>query len=65
MIITDTHTCPNTSHLESLVDQSFIKELLEHPPHRLHELRIHGLVVVVEVDPTTKTIHCCSPFLDF
>ena len=38
-------------HAEALVDQALVVELLEGPHDRLHEVGVHGLVVVVEVDP--------------
>ncbi len=38
-------------HLEVLVDESPIPQLLEDPPHALHEPEVHGLVVVLEVHP--------------
>ncbi len=36
---------------ETLIDQALVIERLEGPLHRLHELWVQGLVVVVEVDP--------------
>ncbi|SQB95152.1 Uncharacterised protein [Clostridium paraputrificum] len=36
---------------EALVDQALVVELLERPHDRLHEVGVHGLVAVVEVDP--------------
>ena len=38
--------------LEGSVDQTLVPEGAEYPPHALHELRVHGLVVVGEIDPT-------------
>ena len=38
-------------HAEALVDQALLVQLLEGPDDRLHELGVHGAVVVVEVDP--------------
>jgi len=53
--------------LEATVDKTFVVELLEDPPDALHERRIHRLVVVLKVNPTTQTsyvllqIHRNSP----
>jgi hypothetical protein len=38
-------------HLVALVDELLLVELLEDPPHGLHEGLVHGLVVVLKVDP--------------
>ena len=38
-------------HPVALVGQAFVPELLERPDHRLHERRVHRLVVVVEIHP--------------
>ena len=38
-------------HLECLVHETPVPELLEAPPDRLHELDVHRLVVVLEVHP--------------
>jgi len=39
-------------HFEILIDQALVPQLFEDPPHGLHELGVHRLVVVLEVDPT-------------
>jgi hypothetical protein len=45
---------PRIGHdAQALVDEALVEELLEGPPHALHEREVHGLVVVVEVDPAT------------
>jgi len=36
---------------ERLVDEALVPELLERPHDRLHVVAVHGLVVVLEVDP--------------
>lgn len=41
-------------HFETLIHKSLLVQLLENPPYRLHEPRVQGLVVVLEVDPPTK-----------
>jgi len=48
--------------LESLVYQLFIVEFFEDPPDGLHEGEIEGLVVVLEVDPTTQASDHVLPF---
>ena len=40
--------------LVSLVDEILVEELTEDPPNTLHEGRVHGLVVVLEVDPSAE-----------
>ena len=47
-----------------LVDAALVPELLEDPPDRLHELGLHRLVVVVEVDPATHARHRLAPLGD-
>ena len=44
-------------YLEASVDNSLVKELLEDPPDGLHEPGVHGLVVILEVNPATKASH--------
>ena len=46
------------------VDASLVPELLEHPPHGLHEAEVHRLVVVVEVDPAAHARNRLAPFGD-
>ena len=46
------------------VDAALVPELLEDPPNRLHEIGIHRLVVVVEVDPATHARDGLAPFGD-
>ena len=41
-----------------------IPELLEDPPHRFHELRVHGFVVIVEVDPAAHAADGLAPLSD-
>ncbi|MBP1632253.1 MAG: hypothetical protein H6Q11_541, partial [Acidobacteria bacterium] len=38
-------------HLEVAVDEAAVPEAAEHPPDRLHEAEVEGLVVVLEVHP--------------
>ena len=45
------------AYLEASVDDSLVKELLEDPPDGLHEPGVHGLVVILEVNPATKAGH--------
>ena len=47
--------------LEPAVDCVLLEQPLEHPPLRLHEAGVHGLVVVVEVDPATKPVDRVPP----
>mmetsp|Transcript_37061 Transcript_37061/g.94824 ORF Transcript_37061/g.94824 Transcript_37061/m.94824 type:complete len:440 (-) Transcript_37061:3-1322(-) len=48
---------------EGAVNQALVEKLLEAPPNGLHEGQIHGLVVVVEVDPPAKPLHDLTPFI--
>jgi hypothetical protein len=41
--------------LEASVHEALVKQLLEYPPNTLHESDVHGLVIALKVDPTTKT----------
>ena len=40
---------------KAFVDEPLVVELFEDPPDGLHVPRVHGLVVLLEVDPTTHT----------
>jgi hypothetical protein len=42
-------------YLEASVDQAFVKQLSKHPPYALHKRWIHRLIVITEVNPSTKT----------
>ena len=46
----------------ALVDEALVEALLEHPPHRFHEVLVHGLVALVEVDPAAHAAHGLLPF---
>ena len=46
-----------------MIDLTLVKDLFEHPPLRLHEGGVHGLVVVIEVDPTTEALNGLAPFV--
>ena len=48
--------------LGASLDKAFLVDLLEGPPDTLHELGVHGFVVIVEVDPTTESIDDMAPF---
>ncbi|KAL7468630.1 hypothetical protein ACHAXS_008852 [Conticribra weissflogii] len=49
--------------LVPLVHQALLEQLLEDPPHALHEGRVHRLVVVLEVDPPPQPRHGPLPLL--
>ena len=51
-------------HLEALVDEPLVPELFQDPPDRLHVPGVHGLVVVVEVDPASDAAHDRAPLVD-
>lgn len=42
--------------LERAVDEALAPQLREDPPHGLHEVRVHRLVVVLEVDPAAHAL---------
>ena len=46
----------------ALVDEALVEALLEHPPHRFHEVLVHGLVALVEIDPAAHAAHGLLPF---
>ena len=46
------------------VDAALVPKLLEDPPDRLHEVGVHGLVVVVEVDPAAHARDGLAPLRD-
>ena len=48
--------------VEALVDKPLVPKLLNNPPDGLHIVRVHGLVVVVEIDPAAHTGHGLAPF---
>ena len=48
----------------ALVDAALVPKLLEDPPDRLHEVGVHGLVVVVEVDPAAHAGDGLAPLGD-
>ena len=50
-------------HLEALIDEALVEELLEDPPHGFHEAGVQGLVVILEVDPAAHAPHCRLPLL--
>ena len=49
-------------HPEALVDETLVVDLLEHPPDGLHEPGVHGLVVVLEVNPPAHPSNDLFPF---
>ena len=48
-------------HAIALIDEALVPEPLECPHHRLHEVDVEGLVIVVEVDPTSLTGDVVTP----
>ena len=46
----------------ALVDEALVEALLEHPPHRFHEVLVHGLVALVEVHPAAHAANSLLPF---
>jgi len=47
-------TAMKQAYLEAAVHKTFIIQLLEDPPNAFHERRVHCLVVVLEINPTTQ-----------
>lgn len=41
-------------YLETFIDKVFGIELSKDPPNRLHEVKVHGLVIILEIDPSTS-----------
>ena len=50
--------------LHALVDEPTVPQLLDDPPHGLHVPDVHGLVVVVEVDPAAEPRDGLAPLGD-
>ena len=48
------HVRDKRSDLEALVDVFLLPELRKDPPHALHEVDVHGLVVILEVNPPPR-----------
>mmetsp|Transcript_5114 Transcript_5114/g.7795 ORF Transcript_5114/g.7795 Transcript_5114/m.7795 type:complete len:530 (-) Transcript_5114:157-1746(-) len=45
------------------VDEIFIEDLLESPPDGLHEVAVHGLVVIFEINPSSEPADNLLPLL--
>ena len=41
-------------HFKSTVHESLVIQLLEYPPDRLHKGRVHGLVIIIHVNPSAN-----------
>ena len=50
--------------LVALVEQALVPQRLQRPPHRLHVVRVHGPVGVVEVDPERDPLGQAVPVRD-
>eukprot|EP00966_Prymnesium_polylepis_P237473 5492223-Prymnesium_polylepis.2 len=50
-------------HLEAAVHEPLLVQLLEHPPHRLHERQVHRLVVILKVNPAADALDGLLPLL--
>ena len=46
------------------VDPVLVPQLLKDPPDRLHELEVHGLVVIIKVDPAPHPVDDLAPVRD-
>mmetsp|Transcript_105660 Transcript_105660/g.227731 ORF Transcript_105660/g.227731 Transcript_105660/m.227731 type:complete len:353 (-) Transcript_105660:81-1139(-) len=59
------HDCVDAGGLghdfDSTLDLAFLLDGFEHSPDRLHELDVHGFVVVVEVNPAAEAAHDLLP----
>ena len=49
------------AYFKALVDESLVEQLLEDPPHTLHEARVQRLVPIVKVDPTAQAMYSLLP----
>lgn len=49
-------------NLKPSVNKPFLEKLGKNPPHRFHELGIHGLVIVLEIDPAPSAGDDLLPF---
>jgi hypothetical protein len=55
--------CAVWQDARTVVDQVLLVKLLEHPPAALHEGRVHGLVVPVEIDPASQPANDLPPLI--
>jgi len=46
---------------EALVDKSLVVDLLEDPPHGLHEPGIHGFIIILEINPSPNPTNHSFP----
>lgn len=49
-------------NFDTSVYHALFEDLVENEPHGLHEGRVHGFIVVVEINPSADTIDDFSPF---
>lgn len=50
-------------YLEALIDKAFIINLSENPPHTLHKIQVHSLIIVPKIDPSPSASNNLLPFL--
>jgi hypothetical protein len=48
---------------QTAVDDVLLPKLTKDPPDALHEARVHGLVTVLKVDPSTSLFHNVLPLV--
>ena len=46
----------------TFIDKAFIPQRFCNPPDWFHVVRVHCLIIMVKVYPTTHTGNCCTPF---
>ena len=49
-------------NFSATIDKSLIVDLLESPPNTFHEVGVHSLVIVVEVNPSSESVDNSAPF---
>eukprot|EP00162_Nutomonas_longa_P014983 comp22153_c0_seq2/m.51930 comp22153_c0_seq2/g.51930 ORF comp22153_c0_seq2/g.51930 comp22153_c0_seq2/m.51930 type:complete len:401 (+) comp22153_c0_seq2:2102-3304(+) len=48
--------------LETMIHKTFLIQLSKHPPHTFHKRRIQCLIVIIKVNPPSKSGHNLPPF---
>mmetsp|Transcript_9074 Transcript_9074/g.20500 ORF Transcript_9074/g.20500 Transcript_9074/m.20500 type:complete len:243 (+) Transcript_9074:3037-3765(+) len=49
--------------LVPLIHQILLEQFLKHPPHTLHKRRIHRLIIILKINPTSQPRNSAFPLL--
>ena len=50
-----------STDLKALIDQPFLVQGAEDPPHTLHKAGVQSLVIILKVNPPAYAFHCLLP----